>query len=55
LPASTIGFTESLNTPLVGLVAVVAPVLIFGLAEHVTRVGEGRHPFAADQPVFQPT
>src|SRR5712675_428388 len=34
---------------LVGLVAVVAPVLIFGLAEHVTRIGEGRHPFAAGE------
>ena len=34
---------------LVRLVAVVAPVLIFGLAEHIAGVGEGRHPFAVDQ------
>ena len=27
----------------------VAPVLVFGFAEHVACVGEGRHPFAADQ------
>ncbi len=27
----------------------VAPVLIFGFTEHVARIGEGRHPFAANE------
>src|SRR6202171_4777792 len=34
---------------LVGFVAVVAPMLIFGFAEHVARIGEGRDPFAAGE------
>src|SRR4051812_11245479 len=29
--------------------AMVAPILIFGLAEQITRIGEGRHPFAAGE------
>src|SRR3954467_7099957 len=29
---------------LVGLVAVVTPVLVFGFAEHVARIGKARHP-----------
>src|ERR1700716_3872744 len=37
------------NRCLVGLVTVVAPILIFGFAERVARVGEGRHPFVADE------
>src|SRR3982074_1372567 len=35
------------NCCLVGLVAVVAPVLIFGFAEHIARISESRHPLAA--------
>src|SRR3981081_2713940 len=34
---------------LVGFVAVVAPVLVFGFAEYVARMGESRDPFAANE------
>jgi hypothetical protein len=35
---------------LVGLIGVIPPILVLGLAEHISRIGEGRQPFATDQP-----
>jgi hypothetical protein len=35
---------------LVGLIAIIPPILVLGLAEHIARIGEGRRPLAVDQP-----
>ncbi len=37
------------NSNLVRLLAIVAPVLVFGSAEHVARIGKSRHPFPVHQ------